>query len=40
MKLVVAFLAAALSLSVPLAGAHRPLADEMGPRANLTEIDL
>lgn len=38
MKLVVAFLAAALSLSIPLAGAHRPLADEVGPRANLTEI--
>ncbi|XP_044460306.1 fasciclin-like arabinogalactan protein 7 [Triticum aestivum] len=31
MKLVVALLAAALSLSVPLA-------DEVGPRANLTEI--
>ncbi|XBI92803.1 hypothetical protein VPH35_029785 [Triticum aestivum] len=38
MKLVVSFLAAAMSLSVPLAGAHRPLADEVGPRANLTEI--
>ncbi|XP_044968750.1 fasciclin-like arabinogalactan protein 7 [Hordeum vulgare subsp. vulgare] len=38
MELAVALLAAALSLTVPLAGAHRPLADEVGARAHLTEI--
>ena len=39
MKLAVALItAAALSLSLPPAGAHRLLADDAGNRANLTQI--
>jgi uncharacterized surface protein with fasciclin (FAS1) repeats len=38
MKLAVALIATALSLSLPLAGAYRPLADDPGSRANLTQI--
>jgi uncharacterized surface protein with fasciclin (FAS1) repeats len=38
MKLAIALITTVLSVSLPLAGAYRPLADDPGSRANLTQI--